>query len=134
MQVCVEAAPTNLLASPKSRAEVTGEYNAPDTLKAVVEAFVAVSLVPVLVHKRLALFSTNRVPSKYGIEPVCQVVVPVPPFAVESVPAEITPEAAETAPVSEVARVVAPVTVRVPLIVAFPEETIETGEKNAPST
>ena len=49
-------------------------------VSAVEEAYVAVSFVP---SKLNELFrSVSLVPSKYGIELVCHVVVPVPPYEV----------------------------------------------------
>ena len=40
----------------------------------------------VLFQNRLLLFSLKMVPLKNGMEPVCQVVVPVPPWLTASVP------------------------------------------------
>lgn len=42
----------------------------------------------VLSQKSLEIFSVSLVPSKKGIAPVCQVVVPVPPLAVAKEPVQ----------------------------------------------
>ena len=74
---------------------------------------------------RLAVVVPVKVvaPEAYKTSPKVQEANPVPPFATDSVPAETTPETADNAPVSDVASVVAPVTVSEPLIVALPEDT-----------
>ena|SRR3990167_11533177 len=63
------------------------KYPVPETVSAVDEANDAVSLVPLKFRKELS--SVKRVPSKYGIELVCQVVVPVPPLPVVSAVARV---------------------------------------------
>jgi len=66
--------------------EAVAKYPVPETESAVEEAKLAVSLMPLKFKEELS--SVNRVPSKYGMELVCQVVVPVPPTLATSVELE----------------------------------------------
>lgn len=82
--------------------------------------------------KRAEVVNVGVVPKTITPVPVSSDISPAMPTDV--VIAEITPDAPLKSPVRVVARVVCPVTVKVPLIVALPLETMDTGAKNIPST